>query len=84
MSGRPQSFEHAKAAAEHMGGRLASRDQLYVAWWKLGYEQFAFGMLDDGSFAVPLQADRPDWRRGPNIGATPGNQGFFMVASAGE
>lgn len=76
----PQSFEHAKAAADQMGGRLASRDELYVAWWKFSYEEFAFGMLDDASFAVPLQADRPDWRRGPNLGATGGNQGFFMVA----
>ena len=54
------------------------------AWTNLKLDVYAFGMMSDGRFAVPVQSDHSNFKTGPNIGATGGNQGFFYTLAAVE
>lgn len=73
------SLQQAKQVASQNGWSVATPWQVAGAWLAQDLERFAFGMMSDGRFAVPVQADMPGFQFGPNIGASGGNQGFFYV-----
>ena len=84
----PEVFFHSEAglslgAAQtkcvQNGWVLATAEEVQAAWETLNFDAFAFGMLADGRFAVPVQDDHANFKHGANIGAQGGNQGFFYV-----
>ena len=78
------TLDQARTISGNLGGRLATPDEVRVAWEKQGINVFAYAMTADGKFAVPLQADNSSFKRGPNIGVSGGNQGFLWVRLATE
>ncbi|WP_425420440.1 discoidin domain-containing protein [Phaeodactylibacter xiamenensis] len=58
---------------------IATAAEVHDAWTYKGLDVYAFGMMADGSFAVPVQKDHSNFKKGPNIGAVGGNQGFFYI-----
>lgn len=73
------SLGEAQTLAAGNGWVLATSQEVETAWNQLGLDRYAFGMLDDGRFAVPVQSNHSNFSRGANIGAMGGNQGFFYV-----
>jgi len=59
--------------------KLATPAEVEAAFYHLGYDKYKFGLMSDGRFAVPVQSDQSNFKKGPNIGATGGNQGFFYT-----
>jgi len=74
------SLDDARARVAETGNALATAAQVKTAWEKLNFDAYAYGRLADGSFAVPVQGDHFNYKKGVNLGATGGNQGFFFVA----
>lgn len=58
---------------------LATEQEVRDAWTHLNLNVYAFGRMASGRFAVPVQKDQSNFKIGPNIGATGGNQGFFYT-----
>ena len=73
------SLNDARARARETGNAVATAQQVKDAWEKLGLDVYAFGRVADGSFAVPVQRDHSNFKKGVNAGAQGGNQGFFFV-----
>lgn len=57
--------------------RLVWPNEVVAAWEKAELDQNAFCLLGDNSFALPLQNDTNDHKRGPNIDIVGGNQGYL-------
>ena len=72
-------IQQATLLAGNYGGRLATADEVRHSWATQGLDAYAYGRLADGTFAVPVQSDHPNFRKGPNVGVTGGNQGFLFV-----
>lgn len=70
----------AKSLAAQMGGKLATSYEVQAAFQQHKLDVYAFGLMADGRFAVPVQKDHSNFKKGPNIGAVGGNQGFFYTA----
>ena len=78
--GRPGlSLADAKKIAAERGLRLANPSEIELAWSMGTLNQFSYGMMADGKFAVPVQRDYSLFKKGANIGVTGGNQGFFYL-----
>ncbi len=75
------TMEQAKAIATQNGWQIASSSEIIAAFQKHKLDVYAFGMMADGRFAVPVQKDHSNFKKGPNIGASGGNQGFFYTMS---
>jgi hypothetical protein len=73
------SMDQAEAIAAKNGWKIASSNEVYTAFHKYKLDVYAFGMIEDGRFAVPVQKDHSNFKKGPNIGAVGGNQGFFYT-----
>ena len=73
------SLSEAEQSCKKAGCSLATPFQVSAAWEKLGLHTYAFGRLSDGTFAVPVQSDFSNFKRGVNMGAQGGNQGYFYV-----
>lgn len=69
----------AKALAAANNAKLAEPAEIEQAWKDNALDQYSFGMMSDGNFAVPVQRDHSNFKKGHNVGATGGNQGFFYV-----
>jgi hypothetical protein len=76
------SLAEAQAIAKQNGWELASSSEVEAAFQQKALNVWAYGRMADGRFAVPVQQDQSNFRKGPNIGATGGNQGFFYTTSA--
>ncbi|HMB92351.1 MAG TPA: hypothetical protein VKP65_15975 [Rhodothermales bacterium] len=77
-------LNQAKAISSQNSWHLATAAEVQAAWQHLGLDHFSFGMLADGSFALPLQQDRPPFKRGANLGINGVNQGFYYVPAVGS
>ncbi len=75
------TLDQAWNIANTNGWTLATPDEVENAWLDLDLDTNAFGRMTDGRFAVPVQTDFPNFKRGPNLGASGGNQGFFYTTS---
>jgi hypothetical protein len=73
------SMDQAKAISAQKGWKIASSFEVQAAFQHLKLDVYAFGMMADGRFAVPVQKDHSNFKKGPNIGAVGGNQGFFYT-----
>lgn len=73
------TLAQAQDGAARLGGRLATPQEVQIAWERHGLHNFAYSMMSDGRFAIPLQTDVSTFKRGANIGVTGGNQGFLFV-----
>jgi len=79
------TLAQAQAMAKNNGWTMASAAQVQDAWTNQNLDVYAFGMMADGRFAVPVQSDHSNFKKGANIGATGGNQGFFYtIPEAGK
>lgn len=72
----------AKYICQKNNWALATAAQVNAAHTKI--DQLAYGMLADGSFAVPVNKDYEFFKKGGNIGAKGGNEGFFYVVKSEE
>lgn len=73
------TMDQAKAIAAQNGWQIATSYEVLAAYQQHNLDVYAFGMMADGRFAVPVQKDHSNFKKGPNIGATGGNQGFFYT-----
>jgi hypothetical protein len=73
------TLAQAQDSAARLGGRLATPQEVQIAWERHQLHNFAYSMMSDGRFAIPLQTDVSTFKRGANIGVTGGNQGFLFV-----
>ena len=73
------TLDQVKLIADRNGWTLASPEMIKAAWTAKRLDRYAFGMMSDGKFAVPVQRDYSNFKKGHNIGAVGGNQGFFYV-----
>lgn len=77
------SPEAVKELCEKNNWRLASEFEVSMAWIYDGLNVYAFGQMQDGLLAVPVQGDVPNFEKGLNImpmgSPGSGNQGFFYV-----
>jgi hypothetical protein len=73
------TLQAARVKANSLEGSLATPYHVQQAWKNLKLDKWAYGQLNDGSFAVPVQKDYSNFKRGVNFNATGGNQGFFYV-----
>ncbi|NNF35934.1 MAG: hypothetical protein HKN68_17635 [Saprospiraceae bacterium] len=73
------TLQQAKNVCIEKGWVLATPDEVAQAWNKLGLNVYAYGLMENGEFAVPVQRDYSNYKKGTNIGATGGNQGFLYV-----
>ena len=73
------SLAQAQAIAKQNGWTLATGNDIQAAFIQHKLDVYAFGQLADGRFAVPVQKDHSNFKKGPNIGAVGGNQGFFYT-----
>lgn len=73
------SLKDAQARAIQSRSAVAQPIQVSRAWDGLGLDVYAFGRLSDGLFAVPVQRDHSNFKKGMNYRAEGGNQGFFYV-----
>ncbi len=69
--------DQAQQIALSNGWEIATAEEVSDAWVYLGLDAYAYGMMADGSFAVPVQSDHSNFKKGVNLGATGGNQGFL-------
>ena len=58
--------------------RIASAFEVSIAWTYSKLHVFALGRLADGRFAVPIQYEINEWKKGINI-VESGDQGFFYI-----
>jgi hypothetical protein len=72
-------MQQATLLAGNYGGRLATDDEVRNSWATQGLDAYAFGRTAEGTFAVPVQSDHPNFKKGPNVNVTGGNQGFLFV-----
>lgn len=77
------TLDQAKAKAAEFGLSLATPEELTEAYTYLKLNQHSYGLLANGQMAVPIQADISTFKKGPNIGITGGNQGFFYTMKPG-
>lgn len=75
------SITDAQKIASQNGWNIATSSEVAAAFSQMSLDVYAFGMMSDGRFAVPVQRDHSNFKKGHNIGATGGNQGFFYVVS---
>ncbi|MFK7907439.1 MAG: hypothetical protein AB8B69_20050, partial [Chitinophagales bacterium] len=61
---------------------VATPSEIQLAWMHQKLDIYAFGRMADGRFAVPVQKDHSNFKKGANIGAKGGNQGFFYTVEA--
>lgn len=73
------TLQQAKDKCAANGWRLASEQEVLSAWNNLGLDVYAYAMMADGRFAVPVQVNHSNFSKGANIGAVGGNQGFLYV-----
>lgn len=73
------NLAQAQSLATQMGGKVATSYEVQAAFVQHKLDVYAFGMMADGRFAVPVQKDHSNFKKGPNIGAVGGNQGFFYT-----
>lgn len=73
------SLAQAQAIAKQNGWTLATGNDIQAAFVQHKLDVYAFGLMADGRFAVPVQKDHSNFKKGPNIGAVGGNQGFFYT-----
>lgn len=73
------NLAQAQSLAAQMGGKVATSYEVQAAFAQHNLDVYAFGMMADGRFAVPVQKDHSNFKKGPNIGAVGGNQGFFYT-----
>jgi len=73
------NLAQAQSLAAQMGGKLATSYEVQAAFLQHKLDVYAFGMMADGRFAVPVQKNHSNFQKGPNIGAVGGNQGFFYT-----
>ena len=59
--------------------RPASAFEVSNAWMHKNLNKEMFGRILDGRFAVPVQSDSTNFKRGVNIVDGGGNQGFFYI-----
>jgi hypothetical protein len=75
------TLAQAQSLAKQNSWTIATAAEVQDAWTYKNLNIYAFGMMADGRFAVPVQNDHSNFKKGPNIGATGGNQGFFYTIS---
>ncbi|MCB0614929.1 MAG: discoidin domain-containing protein [Lewinellaceae bacterium] len=75
------SLAEAQAIAKENGWEMASGSEVEAAFEQQNLNVWAYGRIADGRFAVPVQSDQSNFQKGPNIGVTGGNQGFFYTIS---
>ncbi|MEQ8704440.1 MAG: hypothetical protein RIC19_10995 [Phaeodactylibacter sp.] len=75
------SLAEAQAMAKQNGWEMASSSEVEAAFQQKALNVWAYGRMADGRFAVPVQQDQSNFKKGPNIGVTGGNQGFFYTIS---
>lgn len=71
------SLAQANEIAARNGWVVASSAEVEEAWQAKALDTFAYGMMSDGRFAVPIQSPTGSFGAGLNMGAEGGNQGFF-------
>nr|MBX2873343.1 hypothetical protein [Saprospiraceae bacterium] len=76
------NLAQAQSLAAQKGGKVATSYEVQAAFVQHKLDVYAFGMMADGRFAVPVQKDHSNFKKGPNIGAVGGNQGFFYAIPA--
>ncbi|MEZ4887784.1 MAG: hypothetical protein R3E32_23845 [Chitinophagales bacterium] len=76
------SLAQAQNTATVRGWKMASPSDIQQAWKNQNLDVYAFGMMADGRFAVPVQSDHSNFKKGANIGAIGGNQGFFYTTAS--
>ncbi|QQS41375.1 MAG: hypothetical protein IPM63_00010 [Acidobacteriota bacterium] len=74
------TFAEAQAAAIRGGYVIANEEELKWAWQEQGLNAGYPGFLDDGRLAMPLQNDKGQFKRGPNIGIAGTTTGYFAMA----
>ena len=67
-----------KIAADNLWS-LATSTEVSKAWSSGQLDVYAYGRMSDGTFAVPVQKDFPNFKKGVNLNAAGGNQGFFYT-----
>lgn len=75
------SLAEAQAIAKQNGWKMATSSEVEAAFQHKMLNVWAYGRMADGRFAVPVQQNQSNFRKGTNIGATGGNQGFFYTTS---
>ncbi|MEZ5003820.1 MAG: discoidin domain-containing protein [Chitinophagales bacterium] len=79
------SLEQARERCAVNDWVLASPQEIQEAWDRKLLDVYAFGMMEDGRLAVPVQTDHPTISKGTNIGIQGQSQGFFYaLASAAK
>jgi len=73
------TLTEARDIAAQNGWKLATSDEVSAAFQQRNLDVYAFGMMADGRFAVPVQSNHSNFKRGANIGAVGGNQGFLYT-----
>ena len=73
------SMAEAQSIANQNSWRLATATEVQEAFLYHRLHAYADGRMADGRFAVPVQTDHTNFKRGANIGAVGGNQGFFYI-----
>ncbi|GAL82526.1 hypothetical protein JCM19274_204 [Algibacter lectus] len=74
------TLEQAINKANFNRWQLAKEDEVREAWIS-GFDAYAFLRMADGRFAVPVQSDHSNFKRGANIDAKGGNQGFLYTVN---
>ncbi len=77
------TLAQAKSKAQFHGWTLATENELNDAW-SSGFQAFAYLRMADGRFAVPIQKDIQQFKKGANIGVVGGNQGFLYTVKKGD
>ncbi len=75
------TLAQAQSLAKQNSWVIATPINVQDAWSHKNLNVYAFGMMADGRFAVPVQSDHSNFKKGPNIGAVGGNQGFFYIVN---
>ncbi|MCB0850918.1 MAG: RICIN domain-containing protein, partial [Bacteroidetes bacterium] len=73
------SLAQALSIAKQNSWMLATATEVQEAWLFNNLNVYAYGRMADGRFSVPVQTDHSNFKRGANIGAMGGNQGFFYI-----
>lgn len=76
------SLAEAQAIAKQNGWKMATSSEVEAAFQQKMLNVWAYGRMADGRFAVPVQQNQSNFKKGANIGVTGGNQGFFYTTSA--
>ena len=73
------SLAEALSIAKQNSWVLATATEVQEAWLFHKLDANAFGRMADGRFAIPIQTDHTNFKKGPNIGVFGKNQGFFYI-----